>query len=185
MRPIAASSARLLSLRRPSSPSFMIEIVIDGFAVAQKAPQGVIVPPLPPALRARHSVRMYSPVEVRKWQTAARILAAERMEGHNPLIGPLEVVIWVYWPPPVSLSQKKRALALDGKIRPVTRPDCDNYCKAICDAFTGIVWVDDSQIVALHVYKYYAEKPRVLVKVDSAIDNVMAHGAPKQTGLFH
>ena len=163
----------------------MVEIVVDGFAQAMQAPKGVIVPPLPPALRNRHSVRFYSPAEVRTWQTTARVLAAERMQGQNPLQGPLEVVIWVYLVPPASMSQKKRALALDGKIRPVTRPYCDNYSKSICDSLTGIVWIDDSHICSLHVYKYYAEKPRVVIKVDNAIDTLMAHSAPKQTGLFH
>jgi Holliday junction resolvase RusA-like endonuclease len=144
----------------------MIQIVIDGFAQAQRSPQGVIVPPLPPTMRRRHSVRMYTPAEVRTWQTTARVLAAEKMRGQNPLGGALEVIIWVYLVPPSSLSLKKRALSLDGRLRPVTRPDCDNYAKAVLDALNGIVWLDDSQIVALHVYKFYAEKPRVQVKID-------------------
>lgn len=144
----------------------MIELVIDGFAQAQRAPQGVIVPPLPATMRKRHSVRMYTPAEVRTWQTTARVLAAERMRGQNPLGGALEVIIWVYLAPPSSLSLKKRALALDGTLRPVTRPDCDNYCKSVLDALNGIVWLDDSQIVALHAYKFYGEKPRVVVKVE-------------------
>lgn len=29
--------------------------------------------------------------------------------------------------------------------------DIDNYCKAIFDALTGILWEDDSQIVSLHI----------------------------------
>lgn len=144
----------------------MIEIVIDGFAQAQRAPQGVIMPPLPPALRKRHSVRMYTPAEVKTWQTTARVLAAEKMKGQNPLKGQLEVIVWVYLAPPTSMGKAKTALALQGTLRPITRPDCDNYAKSILDSLNSIVWLDDAQIVALHVYKFYGEKPRVVVKVE-------------------
>lgn len=143
-----------------------IQIIIDGFAQAQRAPQGVIIPPLPPALRKRHSVRMYTPAEVRKWQSDAKYLAAIAMKDKNPLKGQLVVDISVYLNPPMSMSKKKLELALEGRIRPITRPDCDNYAKATLDAMNQIVWVDDSQIVTLIVGKWYAEKPRVVVTVN-------------------
>lgn len=142
------------------------ELTIDGFAQAQRAPHAAIVPPLPPAIRNRHSVRFYTPAEVRTWQTTARVLAAEKMKGLYPFKGAIELIVWIYLVPPSSMSQKKRALALDGQLRPVTRPDADNYCKAVLDSLNGIVWVDDSQVVGLHVYKFYSEKPRVVVKVE-------------------
>lgn len=144
----------------------MIQIVIDGFAQAQKAPQGVIVPPLPPAIRRRHTVRMYSPTEVRKWQTEAKFLAAKVMKEKNPLKGQLIVDIAIYLSPPVSMSRKKWDLALAGQIRPTTRPDCDNYAKSVLDAMNQIVWIDDAQIVSLRVDKFYGEKPRVEVTVN-------------------
>lgn len=143
----------------------MIEIVIDGFVQAQRAPQGVIIPPLPPAFRKRHSVRMYTPAEVKTWQTTARVIAAEKMKGQNPMKGMLLVDIRVFLPVPQSMPKKKLVLALRGQIRPTTRPDCDNYAKSILDAFNQIVWMDDSQICTLVVTKWYAEKPRVEVTV--------------------
>jgi Holliday junction resolvase RusA-like endonuclease len=144
----------------------VIEIIIDGFAQAMRAPQGVIVPPLPPAFRKHHSVRMYTPAEVKTWQTTARVLAAQKMKGLNPLKGMLVVQIQVYLPPPASMSKKKLTLALRGQLRPTTRPDCDNYAKITLDALNQIVWLDDSQIVTLVITKWYAEKPRVEVMVN-------------------
>jgi Holliday junction resolvase RusA-like endonuclease len=165
-----------------------IQIIIDGFAQAQRAPQGVIVPPLPPAIRRHHTVRMYSPAEVRKWQAEARFLASKAMEDKNPLKGQLIVDIAVYLAPPMSMSKKKLDLALAGRIRPITRPDCDNYAKSTLDALNQIVWLDDSQIVTLTVSKWYAEKPRVVVHVNeipwppTSLEGLKALTA--QSGLF-
>lgn len=36
-----------------------------------------------------------------------------------------------------------------------TRPDCDNVAKAVLDALTGVLFVDDNQIVGLAVRKYF------------------------------
>jgi crossover junction endodeoxyribonuclease RusA len=44
--------------------------------------------------------------------------------------------------------------------------DVDNHNKIILDAMTGIVYADDNQIQALHIYKDYdKENPRVEVLV--------------------
>lgn len=44
--------------------------------------------------------------------------------------------------------------------------DVDNYNKLILDALTGIVWVDDSQLQELHIYKDYdKEKPRIEITI--------------------
>lgn len=126
---------------------------------------------------------MYSPIEVRKWQTTARVLAAEKMKGLNPLKGQLEVSITVYLAPPTSMSNRKTALALAGKIRPTTRPDVDNYCKAVLDSLNGVVWIDDAQICSLHVYKVYDEKPRVTVTVEE-LEYPLEQSTAKQSGLF-
>lgn len=40
-------------------------------------------------------------------------------------------------------------------VHPVTRPDVDQYAKAILDAATGILWEDDAQVVRLTATKVY------------------------------
>lgn len=45
--------------------------------------------------------------------------------------------------------------------------DIDNLIKAVFDAFNGLIWVDDSQVVKVHAYKSYAEKNKLIVKIKS------------------
>ena len=69
-----------------------------------------------------------------------------------------------YLPVPKSWTEAKKRMAVTGEIRPASRPDIDNLGKALCDACNGIVWVDDSLIVDLHMREYYGE-PRTVVEV--------------------
>ena len=108
---------------------------------------------------------MHSPAEVRKWQVAAKFAASHQMNGQAPFVGMLEVVIRIYLPPPKSMPKKNLVLALSGALRPITRPDLDNYSKAIMDSLTGVAWLDDAQVVDLHLSKLYSEKPRVEIEV--------------------
>jgi crossover junction endodeoxyribonuclease RusA len=40
--------------------------------------------------------------------------------------------------------------------RPTVKPDLDKLARAALDAMTGIVWVDDSQVVELTAEKHYS-----------------------------
>ena len=138
----------------------MITVVIDGFAQAQRAPQGRVV-----NVRGRPTVIMYTPAEVRKWQFTAKKLAIEQMAGKTPMAGAITVSITVYLPLPKSMKKRDIPLALKEILVPITRPDCSNYCKAIEDAMNGVMWLDDSQISDLVVRKRYSDKPRVMIQV--------------------
>jgi Holliday junction resolvase RusA-like endonuclease len=82
------------------------------------------------------------------------------MEGRKLLAGPLTVEVLAFVPIPKSFSKAKRQAAVEGAVRPVTRPDVDNHIKNL-DALNGIAWSDDSQIVTLRAAKYYSEHPRL------------------------
>lgn len=66
---------------------------------------------------------------------------------------------------PKSFSKKKTEMAERGEIVPVTKPDADNYLKAIKDALNGVIWRDDSQIVDVQVSKRYSVRPRIEIEV--------------------
>ena len=58
----------------------------------------------------------------------------------------------------------RRAAAIGQEHRPTTKPDADNVAKLL-DALNKIVWADDAQIVALHIFKHYSDRPRIEISI--------------------
>jgi len=97
----------------------------------------------------------------------ARIAAAaqEAMNGRPPVEGPVAVVLDIRMPIPGSWPRKRQFLAEIGLLRPIGRPDTDNFIKTL-DALNHIVWVDDAQIVTISAFKRYDISPGISVTVD-------------------
>lgn len=87
----------------------------------------------------------------------------QRLLAKKQLSGPLSLTLEFYLPYPKSMSQKKR---LESKYV-ITRPDIDNYVKAVMDAINNSeLWQDDSQVVVLHATKFYTnEKPKTIINI--------------------
>jgi len=108
--------------------------------------------------------RAYTPKKSADYEK--QIAAACNVEA--PLEGPLSMVIKIYLPIPASWSKKKQQQARDREIFPTSRPDIDNYAKAVLDALNGIAYEDDSQVIDLIVEKRYArDEPGVLVVLET------------------
>lgn len=58
-----------------------------------------------------------------------------------------------------------RAPKVRRSLWPIKRPDVDNLCKGLLDSWNGVLWEEDSQIVALLIEKVYARDGRVGVAV--------------------
>ncbi|MGF3103670.1 RusA family crossover junction endodeoxyribonuclease [Rossellomorea sp. DUT-2] len=104
--------------------------------------------------------RAYDPKKSKDFKKYVKLVAAE----HRPkklFEGPLQLFIRVYKPTLKNFSKKKLAAAESGELRPVTKPDVDNYVKGIKDACNQILWKDDSQVVELLASKWFSEKPRI------------------------
>jgi Holliday junction resolvase RusA-like endonuclease len=75
------------------------------------------------------------------------------------------VAVWLLFvmPRPGYHARKKDAPKL-----PITRPDLDKLARAACDALTGVMFKDDSQVTLLWSRKIYGPEPgvRVTVKYD-------------------
>lgn len=131
-----------------------------------------IVIPGPPVAKGRARVlksgRSYTPAKTANYAAKVAHLGKQAMGIDGPYNGALSVFIGVNKEIPASWSKRKRADALAGIIKPVSRPDGDNYEKAILDGLNGVVWHDDGQVVDMTWRKRYAAQPCVVVSVEPA-----------------
>lgn len=137
----------------------VIEFVVPGEPVGKGRPR---------AFRAGSGVRMFTPEKTARYENLVALAAQEAMAGRAPMQGAVAVGMVLVTAPPASWSMKKRNQALDGQIRPTTKPDCDNVLKAIADACNGIVWRDDKQITDVAIRKRYGIRPMAQVTVQPA-----------------
>ena len=110
----------------------------------------------------------YTPSDMIEYSNLVKMSFINKYPAWNTEIfadNPLKVEINVYIPIPKSFSKKKKALALEGILRPTVKPDCDNIAKNINDALNRIVYNDDKQIVSLTVNKFYSNDEYVKVNI--------------------
>jgi Holliday junction resolvase RusA-like endonuclease len=102
--------------------------------------------------------------KTRRYEDIVRQRATSVWNG-RPLIRdtPVSMFVTFYREIPKSISKRDRAAALQGALRPITKPDCSNYVKAFEDGLKGVIFADDALIVTLHVEKHFSERPRVEV----------------------
>ncbi len=116
------------------------------------------------ANRGKHAVK-YMPKETVEYEASCAYEAGLSM-GDRPLIdGPVELNLQFFYPIPKSWSQKKKEAARLGQIVPDKKPDSSNVLKSVEDGFTGVVWVDDCQVVDHHITKRFSESPCVIAIV--------------------
>lgn len=139
----------------------ILSITIPGVPVAKGRPR----------LSTRGGfARAYTPAKTQRYEDAIRCEAAGAMGERPPLDEPVSVVVTAYVAPPKALSKKKRADALDGLLKPLTRPDLDNYAKAALDGCNAIIFRDDSLVTDLIVRKRFSERPRLTITIEAGAD---------------
>jgi Holliday junction resolvase RusA-like endonuclease len=106
----------------------------------------------------------FTPQRTASYEACLRHEAALVMGERSPLEGALRVQVAAHFGIPVSWNGKKKAAALAGEIRPTKRPDWENVAKML-DAFNGVIWRDDAQVVSGLIEKYYGDRPRLRVEV--------------------
>lgn len=123
-----------------------------------------------PRISVRYGVaRAYTPAKTVSFEKTVAA-AGRRAIGPAgaPSEKPLSLLVEIYLPIPPSWPKRKQESAALGQMRPTSRPDIDNYLKAILDGLNGIVWRDDSQIVRVTACKAYSITPRIDVLVEEA-----------------
>lgn len=105
-------------------------------------------------------VRTYTPKKTQDFETEVREAARQAMT-REPLEGPLAVYLYFRLPIPKSYPKKRIAACLAGSEKPTKKPDLDNLAKSVLDSLNCIVYLDDSQIVSLHMTKVYSQHPGI------------------------
>ncbi|MBY0122185.1 RusA family crossover junction endodeoxyribonuclease [Bacillus sp. S/N-304-OC-R1] len=137
----------------------MIHFTVYGEPVAQGRPRASTI---------NGRVRMYDPAKSKDFKKYVKLVASQ----HRPvqlITGPVVMKVKIFKPSLKSFSKKKTAAAERGELRPLTKPDVDNYVKGIKDALKSVVWKDDSQVVDLHISKWYSETPRIEVTITELV----------------
>lgn len=97
----------------------------------------------------------------------------------KPIEGPIALGLIFYRPMPKYISKHKikKQLAIERKLLPTVKPDLKNLLASIEDAFKGIFWLDDAQVVQyipiddIPYGKYYGETPRIEILIKQ-IENI-------------
>lgn len=97
-----------------------------------------------------------------QWREDVRHEAKQAMGDHPPLMGPIRLYCDFRLVPPKTGIRKSDI----GWKCHTKKPDVDKLFRALADAMTGIVWVDDSQICVSLINKSYAWDNRAGASVE-------------------
>jgi len=97
----------------------------------------------------------------------------------KPIQEAIILKINAYFSIPKSISKKKRDLMIEGKLRPIRRPDVDNCLKICMDALEKVAFLNDSQIIEARIKKFYSEVPRLEITIKKLEENFKENGGLK------
>jgi Holliday junction resolvase RusA-like endonuclease len=108
----------------------------------------------------------------KSWRESVRSACSEVFQG-APMTGPLNVSMCFFMPyrkGDYGTGRNAGQLKENAPKYVVTKPDGLKLARGTEDALTGVLWVDDSQVVGLIVKKLYSERPGALIKVERPLD---------------
>ena len=135
--------------------TFEMNYVVEGTPVGKGRPKFA---------RRGKFVSTYTPTKTRTYEDTIKVAARQAMTI-EPLQTPVTVFVYISVPIPASYSKKRKQACLSGFEKPMKKPDIDNVSKCFLDAMNGIVYVDDVQVISLHMTKVYSTVGMVEVMV--------------------
>lgn len=111
--------------------------------------------------------RVYTPPKTTNYEELVRQCYSDYSKHYKftLITGAIRAEIIAFMPIAKSRTKKEKELMRNAELRPTLVPDTDNIAKSILDALNKVAYEDDKQIVELEVKKYYADEPRVIVKL--------------------
>jgi len=120
--------------------------------------------------RAKRTGRLYVTDSCKgkaAWMLKVAAAAREAWQ-QGPFDGPVEMEMWFFVPRPLShyrVVGRTRVLRDDAPFWHVSKPDRTKLVRAAEDALVGILWKDDSQVVAGPAYKLWGNVGGALIRV--------------------
>lgn len=113
------------------------------------------------------TIAKHSSVRLEGWREWVGFTALRHRPQGGFMDGPLVLVARFFLLRPKSVKRPYPTSQRDG--------DLDKYARAIGDALTGVLFRDDSQIVALRAEKTYSDVARVEIEVIPVDDAAVPH----------
>jgi Holliday junction resolvase RusA-like endonuclease len=133
----------------------MISFTVYGEPQAQGRPRGAI---------QNGRVRMYDPTDSRNYKQYVSLVASQHRPG-KLIESAVSLTVKVYRPIP-KMSKAKHQRAIEGALRPKSKPDLSNYIKGVEDALEGVLLKNDSQVVDYgESGKWYSDNPRIEITI--------------------
>ena len=113
--------------------------------------------PVPKGRPRVGATRTVTPKKTKRYQRDGKCLASIAMRGRPPFDGPCAADITAVYQRPASRPDERFAAHV--------LADLDNVVKTALDLCTGIVYVDDRQIVALTADKIYGQHDELRIRI--------------------
>lgn len=111
------------------------------------------------------TLKRYPTPRTKEWMDRVEFYA-RCIFDQEPWTGPVDVELIVVRKFPSDMSNDDRGRCLRGEILPEKKPDNDNVEKAIFDAMSGVVYVDDAQVTDNTTRKRYGPKAFTRIRVE-------------------
>ncbi len=115
-------------------------------------------------------IQQYPDPDTEAYEKTLAEAAGLFMRGRAPTENPVALLVHAFLRIPESWNKRDKEAALAGAILPTSRPDGDNYLKAVQDALNETVWRDDSQVVDARIIKRYDAQPAMRIEVREFIN---------------
>lgn len=131
----------------------MIRFTVEG----KPQPQGSsrMFPVKTPA--GNHMILTSANRALKPWRKLVSV-EAQQAEGAMIRLGPLRLTASFYFAPPKKMPKDRHGMT--------TKPDIDKLIRGIADALTGILYLDDSQIVETRALKLYGLPERAEIELE-------------------
>jgi len=143
-------------LNKPTTSSAAIEFTIPGAAAPQGSKRAI-------RLRTGRTVLVESSARVKPFRAVAALAATEAWRGppYRECVG-LEVTF--RFVRPKSHYKAAGSLRVGVPLAP-GKPDIDKLLRALLDALTGVIYVDDLQVACIWATKEYGARAETVVSV--------------------